>query len=91
MVCPYPSLLPSLSHTKTPYGGSQEKGIPEHEHRTSLTLSGPSSADQHLLQPEEQISHLKRLLTSLGMKGQLTKAKAKVIKEKRELAAELGE
>ncbi|KAI5453526.1 hypothetical protein NCC49_006000 [Naganishia albida] len=46
---------------------------------------------QDMNTPEEQISHLKRLLTSLGMKGQPTKAKAKVIKEKRELAAELGD
>ncbi|KAJ9100490.1 hypothetical protein QFC21_003529 [Naganishia friedmannii] len=39
----------------------------------------------------EQVAHLKSLLTGLGMTGRPTKAKAKAIKEKRELAAELGD
>lgn len=41
-------------------------------------------------QAEAQIAHLRRLLSDLGMRGQPTKGKAKVIKEKREMAAELG-
>ncbi|GHJ87083.1 hypothetical protein NliqN6_3485 [Naganishia liquefaciens] len=40
---------------------------------------------------EAQIAHLRRLLVDLGMRGQPTRGKARVIKEKREMAAELGD
>jgi hypothetical protein len=40
-------------------------------------------------QPASQVRHLESLLRSLGMKGQPTKGKAKSLKQKRELAAEL--
>lgn len=42
-------------------------------------------------QEKEQIRHLQRLLTELGMKGSPTIGKAKALKEKRELAAELSQ
>ncbi|KAK4683666.1 hypothetical protein P7C73_g6568, partial [Tremellales sp. Uapishka_1] len=38
-----------------------------------------------------QISHLQRILANLGMKGQPTMGKARSLKEKRELAAELND
>ena len=38
----------------------------------------------------EQISHLKRLLASLGMTGRLSAEKAKKIKDERELREELA-
>ncbi|KAJ9108243.1 hypothetical protein QFC19_002491 [Naganishia cerealis] len=54
--------------------------------RISCSLPCPPPPDK----PREQIAHLKDLLSALGMKGRPTKAKAKAIKEKREMAAELG-
>ncbi len=42
-------------------------------------------------QDRDQIRHLQRLLIELGMKGTPTIGKAKILKEKRELAAELSE
>ena len=44
-------------------------------------------ADQ---QPKEQTSRLLAMLKDLGMKGTPTLGKAKALKEKRELAQELG-
>lgn len=38
----------------------------------------------------EQIRHLKRMLSDLGMSGRMSMEQAKVIKEKREFEQELG-
>lgn len=38
----------------------------------------------------QQISHLKKILADLGMTGRLSIEKAKEIRERRELAAEIG-
>lgn len=40
--------------------------------------------------PSAQISHLRKLLSDLGMKGRFSMEQAKAIKERRELAKELG-
>jgi hypothetical protein len=40
--------------------------------------------------PSQQIKRLKEILTELGMTGRLSLEQAKAIKEKRELAQELG-
>lgn len=38
----------------------------------------------------QQISHLKKILTDLGMSGRMSLEQAKVIREKRELRQEIG-
>lgn len=43
------------------------------------------------LQPSQQKKRLEKMLADLGLKGAPTLSKAKALKEKRELAAELGE
>jgi hypothetical protein len=40
--------------------------------------------------PSQQIKRLKEILTDLGMTGRFTLQQAKMIKEKREMAQELG-
>ncbi|KAJ9122257.1 hypothetical protein QFC22_001677 [Naganishia vaughanmartiniae] len=63
--------------------GGKVKVKPSAKASTS-TPAAPSAANQ-------QVAHLKSLLAELGMTGRPTKAKAKAIKERRELAAELGD
>ena len=46
---------------------------------------------QNLEKPSQQIKRLKEILSELGMAGRFTLQQAKDIKEKRELAQELGE
>lgn len=45
---------------------------------------------QDLDTPQQQIKKLKEILTDLGMTGRMSMEQAKAIKERRELAKELG-
>ena len=45
---------------------------------------------QNHIKPSQQIKRLKEILTDLGMTGRFTLQQAKLIKENRELAQELG-
>lgn len=49
-----------------------------------------SKVFQDIDQPSQQIKKLKEILTELGMTGRMSLEQAKKIKEKRELAKELG-
>lgn len=40
--------------------------------------------------PKSQVSHLRRMLTDLGMTGRFSMEQAKSIREKREFAKEMG-
>lgn len=49
-----------------------------------------SKAFQGVDAPQEQIKKLKEILAELGMTGRMSMEQAKAIKQKRELAQELG-